>query len=104
LQINPAYHGPELEAQEKETGFFIAHGAIRQSLLNNKMDVTLQVRDIFSTGKHESEIDAADLYSYRLYTHKSPILMVNLTWRINNYKNRNGMHGGNGIEGGEGMD
>ena len=100
LQFNPAYSSPEVEAQESESGYFIAEGAIQQSLLNHKMDITLQVRDIFATAKHESEINADDFYSYRLYTHKAPMVMLNLTWRINNYKSSNGKRRGGDMNGG----
>lgn len=102
LQLNPAYHGREVEAREVESGFFYMSGAIRQSLADNKITLTLQVRDIFATAKHESETDAPDFYSYRLYTHKSPMVMLNFTWRINNYKNRN--REGGDFEGGMDMD
>ncbi|MGM0552015.1 MAG: TonB-dependent receptor domain-containing protein [Bacteroidota bacterium] len=95
LEINPMYHSPEVEAQEREEGFFYVHGAVRQSFMNNKLNVTLQVRDIFSTGKHESTIEGANFYNYRLYEHEAPMVMLNITWRINNYKNgkRNGRGG-----------
>ncbi len=89
IQINPSYRSPEVEAQEREEGFLYVHGAIRQSFLENKLNLTLQVRDIFSTGKRESVIDEPYLYNYSLYTHKSPIVMLNVTWRINNYRNGN---------------
>lgn len=87
LELNPMYRSPEVEAQEREEGFFYMHGAIRQSLMNNKLNLTLQVRDIFATGKHESTIEGNDFYNYRLYEHKAPMVMLNITWRINNYKN-----------------
>lgn len=89
LQLNPSYHSPEIEAQEREEGFFYIHGAIRQSFMDNRLNLTLQLRDMFSTGKHESLIDEARLYSYRLYEHKAPMVMLNVTWRINNYRNGN---------------
>lgn len=103
IQLNPAYHSPEIEPQEKEAGYFDVDGAIRQSFMNKKLQATLQVRDILSTSRHESTIDEPDFYNYRLYKHKSPIVMLNVTWRINNYKNnkrggRNDMEGG--MEGG----
>lgn len=108
LQLNPFYRSPEVEAQERESGFFAMHGALRHSFMNNKLNLTLQVRDVFGTAKHESEIDGAGFYQYRLYSHESPIVMLNLTWRINNYKNgrRNDRGGGEDVEfeGGEGMD
>lgn len=93
IQINPAYHGPEIEPQEEEEGYFEVDGAIRQSFLEKKLQLTLQVRDIFSTSKWESTTETNDLYNYRLYKYKTPIVMLNITWRINNYKSRNGNRG-----------
>ena len=100
LQLNPSYRSPEIEAQEKEEGFFYVHGAIRQSFMDNNLNLTLQVRDVFGTGKHESVIDGVDFYNYRLYEHKAPMVMLNFTWRINNYRNGNRSDRG----GGDGMD
>jgi len=104
LQLNPYYSSPEVEAQEKESGYFAMHGAVRQSFMNNKLNFTLQVRDVFGTARHESEINGADFYSYRLYRHESPIVMLNLTWRINNYRNgqRRDRGGNEGIDFDEG--
>jgi outer membrane cobalamin receptor len=99
IQINPEYDSREVEAQETEAATFEIDGAIRQSLLNNKLNLTLQVRDIFNSDRHESETEASDFFSYRLYTHRAPIVMLNVTWRINNYRNDRGSRGGGG-EGG----
>jgi hypothetical protein len=105
IQLTPAYHSPEVEAQETEEGYFVMHGAIRQTLIENHLDATLQFRDLLSTAKHESEIFSTDFYNYRLYTHKSPIVMLNVTWKINNYKNGRdeNQNGGFGGENGEEM-
>ena len=104
LQLNPFYQSPEVEAQEKEEGFFAIHGALRQSFMNNKLNLTLQVRDIFGTARFESETDGIDFYSYRLYRHESPIVMLNLTWRINNYRNgRRNNRGGQDMDFDEGQ-
>ena len=73
--------------------------------MDNKLNLTLQVRDMFSTGKHESVIDEPSFYNYRLYEHKAPMVMLNVTWRINNYRNGDRRNrGGNDMEmeGGEG--
>ncbi len=104
IQINPEYESREVEAQDIDYPEFEVDGAIRQSFMNNNLSLTLQVRDIFATGKHESETDEVDFYSYRLYKHRAPIVMLNITWRINNYqngKNGNNGDGGEGMEGGE---
>src|SRR6056297_580940 len=102
LQINPAYHGPEIEPQEEEEGFFDVDAAVRQSFLSKKLQLTLQVRDVFGTSKYESTTETSDLYNHRIYRHKTPIVMLNVTWRINNYKSRNGNRQGGGEDmGGE---
>lgn len=88
VQFNPSYHGPEIEPQEEEKGYFRVDGAIRQSFLQKKLQFTLQVRDVFVTAKWESTTETASLYQYRLRKYRSPIIMLNITWRINNYKSQ----------------
>jgi hypothetical protein len=102
IQLNPRYSGPEIEPQEEQSAYYRVDGAIRQSFYNKKLQLTLQVRDIFSSGKHEATTRAADIYNYRLYEYKSPIVMFNVTWRINNFKKNGGQPQGEGGEmGGE---
>lgn len=85
LQVSAEYDSPEIEAQETESATFEFDAAVRQSLLDNKLLLTLQVRDVFGTDQHESVIEANDFYAYRLYRHRAPIVMLNLTFRINNF-------------------
>lgn len=98
IQINPAYYGPEVEPQDEEKPYFRVDGAVRQSFLQKKLQVTLQVRDIFATAKWESTTETNAFYKHRLYKYRAPIVMLNLTWRINNYKSKRGegemMNGG----------
>jgi hypothetical protein len=106
IQLSAEYDSPEIEAQETESATFEFDGAIRQAFMDNKLILTLQVRDIFATDRHESEIKATDFYSYRFYKRRAPIVMLNLTFRINNFGNngREGLNGGSdegGFEGGE---
>ncbi len=100
LQLTPEYDSREIEAQETEAAEFEMDGAIRQSFMNNKLILTLQVRDIFNTGRHKSEIDTNDFYSFRHYTHEAPIVMLNITFRINNFSNEGFNNNGGGDEGG----
>lgn len=102
IQLNPSYDSREVEAQEVEEPEFELDAAVRYSLKNN-LKFTLQVRDVLGTGKYESTTDEGDFYSYRLYTRKTPIVMLNITWQINNYRNnkRGGRDEGVDMEGGE---
>mgnify|MGYP006282379279 CR=1 FL=1 len=100
IQLNPEYEGPEVEAQEREKASFEVDGAVRYALFHDKLSMTLQVRDIFSTGKHEEIIDEENFYNYRLHENKTPIVMFNVTWHINDKgrqnNNERGEQGGGG--------
>jgi outer membrane cobalamin receptor len=103
LQLYAEYDSREIEAQETESPTFEFDAAIRQSFLENKLLLTLQVRDVFGTDQHESFTDASDFYAYRLYSHRAPIVMLNLTFRINNFgKNGDDVFGGGGDDYGAG--
>jgi len=105
IQITPEYDSREIEGQETEEATFEVDGAIRQSFLDNNLSLTLQVRDIFNTDRHESVTEGRNFNAYRLYTHRAPIVMLNMTWRINNYvnegSNRSAGDGGGDEGGGE---
>jgi len=101
LQMNPSYSGPQLEAQEIEEGSFRVDAALKMSFLEKKLQATLQVRDVFGTAKHESTLDTPLYYTHLIYTHKSPMLMLNLSWRIKNYKTSKPERTNGGEGGGE---
>lgn len=100
IQLNPAYSSAEIEPQEREEGYFRIDGAIRQSFFNKSLQATLQMRNILGTARHESTTTASDLYYYRQHKYKSPIIMLNITWRINNFKNDKKQDIQNSIPGG----
>jgi outer membrane receptor protein involved in Fe transport len=101
LQLNAQYSSPEEEAQEREEASFRMNAALRHSFLDNKVDLTLQARDVLGTHKHEEYVEEPDFYSYQYRSHKSPVVMLNVSWRINNYKSRQNRANGDGGE--EGM-
>ncbi len=96
IQLYAEYDSPEIEAQETESATFEFDAAIRQSFMDNKLLLTLQMRDVFSSDNHQSEINAEDFYAYRFYKHRAPIIMLNLTFRLNNFEK----NGGESIQGG----
>lgn len=97
LQINSMYNGPSVRAQGETSGFFMVNFAARQDFLNNKMSATFQVRDIFSTAKHEFTSTGPSFYDYSEFERESPVFTVSLSYRFNNYKpSRKGRSNGGG--------
>ncbi|UCG92656.1 MAG: outer membrane beta-barrel protein, partial [candidate division WOR-3 bacterium] len=86
VQINGRYRSPAISAQGQREGFFTTDAALKQEFLEKRLSVTLQVRDILSTGKREYRSEGADFYYYSSFDRTSPIVMLTLTYNFNNYK------------------
>ena len=67
--------------------------------MDKKLFAALQVRDIFSSAKHEFTSSAPDFYDYSKYVGESPIITLTISYRFNNYKpNRRLRSDGEGAE------
>jgi len=103
LQINAMYNSPSVTAQgEREAMFFLNAGA-RLTLIENKLNATVNVRDILDTGDHEIVSEGTDFYRYQFSDRAAPAISASLKYTFNNYRSRdrngNGMNGEGGEEG-----
>lgn len=105
LQLMGFYMGPSITSQGEREGFYTASFAARQDFMKKKATVSLQVRDLFSSMKHNFIIDIPGLYSENEFTREGQVVTLSFTYRINNYKNkRSQRNGGSDAEyEGEGM-
>lgn len=105
LQFTAIYNGPSNTLQGKREGFFIGNVAVRKEFLQKKLTVSLNARDVFATGKFAFESEGSTFYAFNRFRREAPVITLNLTYRLNNYRqnaNRRGEEGG--PEGGGGMD
>jgi outer membrane receptor protein involved in Fe transport len=86
LQLNNIYYSPSVSSQGRREGFFATNAAIRQDLWNRKLSATLQLRNIFSTARHEFISEGSNFYSYTEFSRKSPLVMFTLTFNFNRYR------------------
>jgi outer membrane receptor protein involved in Fe transport len=86
VQINGRYRSPSISAQGQREGFFTADAALKQEFLDRRLSATLQLRDIFGTGKREYRSEGEDFYYYSYFEHTSPMVMLTFTYNFNNYK------------------
>lgn len=103
VQLRGMYFGPSVRAQGESEGFFMTSLAVKKDFFENKFSATLSVRDIFNTGKHEFTSYGEGFYSYDYFDRQAPIVSLNLSWRINDYKRqmeRNGNSDGGMDDGG----
>ena len=101
LQVNGRYRGPSISAQGDYEGYFSTDVALRQDLWERKMSITLQVRDIFQTSKREGTSFGPGFESYHFSQRKSPIVMLNFSLNLNNFKQKRDRSQKNGEDGGE---
>lgn len=86
IQINGMYNGPSVTAQGKTEGYYMVNAAVRRDFLDKKLSATLQVRDMFSSAKHEFTSSGPDFHNYSEYIRESPIVMLTVSYRFNNYR------------------
>ncbi len=87
LQLNLRYHSSEVQAQERESATYAADVSVKKDFLEKKLSLTLQIRDIFKTRRHESITTGLGFYSYDYHTGEAPMIMLNLRFNFNEYKN-----------------
>jgi outer membrane receptor protein involved in Fe transport len=98
LQINGRYNSPTVSSQGTEAGFFSTDVALKQEFLDKQLALTLQIRDLFGTAKHEFTSSTPDLYSYQYFNRESPVIMLNLKYNFNNYKQQDKEQPDNGTD------
>jgi outer membrane receptor protein involved in Fe transport len=86
LQITGRYRSPSLSAQGQREGFFTTDAALRQELFAKKLNLTLQVRDVFGTGKREFISEGEDFYIRRYSERESPVVMFSINYNFNNFR------------------
>jgi hypothetical protein len=104
LQLSGFYNGPSNTLQGQRDGFFVANVALRRDMLKKQLTVSLNARDLFSTGKFAFLSEGADFYTYNKMRRESPVVTLNLSYRLNNYKQAGRRGGEQQEENGGGMD
>lgn len=86
LQFNLNYNSPSVSSQGRREGFISADVAAKQDLFDRALSLTLQVRNLFGTAKHEFTSEGRNLYSYSYFTREAPMVMLNLRFNFNNFR------------------
>jgi len=102
LQLQGFYQGPSVTAQGRRDDFLMTSAAVKQDFFKEKLSATLQLQDIFGTASFKFTNEGANFYDTMNMKRESQVVMLSLSFRINNYKKQNGQHDGGGE--GEGMD
>ncbi|MBE0539463.1 MAG: TonB-dependent receptor [Ignavibacterium sp.] len=86
LQFNVNYNSPGVSSQGTWEGFFTTDVSVKQDLFEKLLSLTLQVRDLFGTAKHEFTSTGQDFYTYNYFKRESPMVILNMRVNFNNFK------------------
>ncbi|NOU59952.1 TonB-dependent receptor domain-containing protein [Marinifilum caeruleilacunae] len=98
LQMNINYRSPTDWAQGERAGFLTTSIALRKDFFKRKLSATFQVRDVLGTFKHEVEYMGDGFYNFNQFEMDSPVFRLNLSYKINNYKQKRGRRSVNGVD------
>ena len=96
LQIDGMYNSPTTSAQGRRDGFAFTNMAVRQDLFENKLNVTFSIRDVLNTAKFGFMSSGPGFYSSSKFDMKSPVFSLTLSYKINNYKQKQKFNNENG--------
>jgi outer membrane receptor protein involved in Fe transport len=94
FQLMGFYNGPSSTLQGKRDGFFVTNAAVRRDFLNKQLTVSLNARDVFASGKFAFTAEGTSFYAHNKFWREAPVVTLNLSYRINNYRqtSRKGMN------------
>lgn len=106
MQIQGFYRGPSVSAQGESKASFFTTFALKQDFLKKKLSATLSLQDPFGTAKFERESVTEDFKSWFEWKREPRVVMLTLSYKLNNFKEdrRNGgqENGGGGMDMGGG--
>jgi outer membrane receptor protein involved in Fe transport len=86
FQANAGYRGPTVTPQGRAEGFAFVSLAARMDFFDRKLSATLQVSDLFGSIKRDFVSSGEGFEQYVLMRREPRVVMLSLSYRINNYR------------------
>jgi len=90
LQLTGFYRGPSVTAQGDNKSMTFTNLAYRQDFMKKKLSATLSVRDLLGTAHFEGTSVGDNFKSTFRMTREPRVVMLTLSYKINNYKMEQG--------------
>lgn len=97
MQVNGFFRGPSVSAQGESKAMFYSNISYRHDFFSRKLSATVSVRDPLGTAKFERESYDTDFRSWFQWKREPRVVMLTLSYRINNFRSEErGERGGGG--------
>jgi len=96
FQVNAFFRGKSVSAQGKTGAMFFTNFSYRQEFWDNKLSATVSFRDPFGTGRWERTTYGDDFKSWFRFEREPRVVMLTLSYKLNNFKEERGGNRGDG--------
>lgn len=86
FQFDARYNSPRVVAQGSTNGFLSFNAGIRQEFFKKQLSISIQGRNLFGTVFQETTTELPGYYYYEYDRPRWPQVMLNVSYRINNFK------------------
>lgn len=93
FQINGMYQSATISAQGRVEDFYMISAAVKRTFYEKKLSLTLQANDIFQSARRQSTSQGIDFKTEDYSRQLAPIVMLNVSYRLNNYKAKKPVRG-----------
>ncbi|MFT5878658.1 MAG: outer membrane receptor protein involved in Fe transport [Dokdonia sp.] len=97
FQFNSSYNSPTASAQGNRSGFVNFTASIRTELMEKKLALNLQFRNLFATTLYESVSYGPNFESRNKIAMAGPVVKFTATYKLNNYKARSKKERGSSV-------
>jgi outer membrane receptor protein involved in Fe transport len=98
IQVNGSYSAPTVTSQGTEGGWFDTDVAVKQSLLNRALSLTLRVGNLLGRGTWNSVSQGAGFYSSSTWHAEPRVITLAVSYNLNSFRLDPKMRAGEGIE------
>jgi outer membrane receptor protein involved in Fe transport len=98
MQLTGFYRGPSVSAQGNQRGMMFTNLSYRQDFMKKKLSASIGIRDLLGTARYGGTSYGDGFKSTFLMTREPRVVMLTLSYKINNYKVEREREGGDSKE------
>lgn len=96
MQITAYYRGPSVSPQGESKSMFFSNVSYRHEFFNRKLSATVSIQDPLGTAQFERISYGDNFESYFKWKREPRVVMLTLSYKINNFKSDDRRNGGGG--------
>ncbi len=88
FQLISAYASKTVRSQGELSDYFFADAAIKQQFLNDRLSMSLQLKDVFQSLNYSLTTETGNMDLFADFQNESPIVLFNVSYKFSNYKKK----------------